>query len=120
MEFDVAQDGGLDAGEGKEEAGIEACDGRGAGALGARRPSVQVSLGLDLGEGKRDGAGVAVESESVDPGTAGVAEAEELGDFVVGFAGGIVEGTADEGVVPSVFEGADEVQVGMAAGDDEG
>jgi hypothetical protein len=33
VELDVAEDGGLDAGEGEEETGIEVGDGRGAGAL---------------------------------------------------------------------------------------
>jgi len=80
---------------------------------------VEVSFGFDMGKGEGDGAGVAVEGECIDPGAAGVAEAEELGDFVVGFAGGVVEGAADEGIVPGVFKGADEVEVGVAAGDDQ-
>ena len=33
--------------------------------------------------------------EAVEDGAAGVAEGEELGDFVVGFAGGVVAGLAD-------------------------
>ena len=40
VEFDVAQDGRLDSGEGKQEAGIEIGNGRCARAFGARRLSV--------------------------------------------------------------------------------
>jgi hypothetical protein len=43
---------------------------------------------------------VAEWSERVDPRTAGIAEAEKLGDFVEGFAGGVINGAADEGVGP--------------------
>jgi hypothetical protein len=41
-----------------------------------------------------------VGGERVDPGAAGVAEAEELSDLVVGFAGGVVDGTAYVAVGP--------------------
>ena len=58
--------------------------------------------------------------EGVDPGAAGIAEAEQLGDLVVGFAGSVVEGAADEGVVPGAVGGAGEIEMGVAAGDDEG
>ncbi len=57
-------------------------------------------FGFDLGEGELYGVGVAVGGEVVDPGAAGVAEAEELGDLVEGFAGGVVDGVADVAVVP--------------------
>ena len=33
--------------------------------------------------------------EAIEDGAAGIAEGEELGDFVVGFAGGVVAGLAD-------------------------
>src|ERR1039457_1623027 len=79
-----------------------------------------MQLGLDLGEGEGHGVGVAVGGEGVDPGTAGVAEAEELGDLVEGFAGSVVEGAADEGVGPGGLGGAAEIKVGVAAGDDQG
>ncbi len=69
-------------------------------------------------EGEGDGARVAVLRERVDPGAAGIAEAEELGDFVVGFSGGVVDGAADEGVVPCAVGGAGEIEMGVAAGDD--
>ena len=65
--------------------------------------------------------------EAIDPGAAGVAEAEELGDLVEGLAGGVVDGAADVAVAPK-RGGASlpcrvlvrEVEVGVAAGDDEG
>ena len=88
-------------------------------ALVRGRLAGQVELGLDLREGKGHGVRIAVLGEGVDPGTSGIAEAEELGDLVVGFAGGVVEGAADEGVVPGAVGGAGEIEVGVAAGDDE-
>ena len=53
-----------------------------------------LGAGFDLAEGEGDGAGVAVGGEGVDPGASGVAEAEEFGYFVEGFAGGVVYGAA--------------------------
>ena len=120
VQLDVAQDGGFDSREGKEEVGVEACDGCGAGGFGSRGFAGEMELGLDLGERERDGAGIAVQGKGVDPGTAGIAEAEELGDFVEGFSGGVVEGAADEGVLPCAGGGAGEVEVGVAAGHYEG
>ncbi len=80
-------------------------DGGGFGCLGARGFAGQVKLGFDLREGKGYGMGVAVQGEVVDPGATGIAEAEELGDLVVGFAGGVVDGAADEGVGPGAVGG---------------
>jgi len=76
--------------------------------------------GLNGGEGEGDGAGVAVGGEAVDPGAAGVAEAEEFGDLVEGFAGGVVDGAADVAVHPSLAFLCSEIKVGVASGDDEG
>ena len=77
---------------------------------------------FDLGEGEGDGAGIAVGGEGVDPGAPGVAEAEELGDLVVGFAGCVVDRSAyvaiDPGAVASLL--LREVKMRVAAGDDEG
>ena len=81
----VAKDGGFDAAEG------EVVGGRRGGAV------------IDLAEVEGDGAGVAVGGEGVNPGTSGVAEAEEFGDFVEGFAGGVVDGAADVFVLPGGF-----------------
>ena len=87
--FDVAEDGGLDAAEAEEE-----------WALRRRAGRSRWRFGFDLREGEGYGAGVAVGGEVVDPGAAGVAEAEQLGDLVEGFAGGVVDGVADVAVVP--------------------
>lgn len=61
-----------------------------------------------------------MEGERVDPGSARIAEAKQLGDFVVGFAGGVVDGAADEGVAPGAVGGGGEEEVSVSAGDDEG
>ena len=108
MGFDVAEDGGLDAAEAEEI-------GRSRGAA-----AVPVGFGLDLCEGERDGGGVAVGSQGVDPRAAGVAEAEEFGDFVEGLAGGIVDGVAYVAVVPGGVAVLRQIEVGVSAGDDEG
>jgi len=100
--------------------GIEIGDGCRLGSLGARGLAAQVKFGFDLRKSKRDGAWVSVQGEGIDPGTAGVSEAEELGDFVVGFTGGIVHGPTDEGVVPGAVGRAGEIEMGVSTGDDEG
>jgi len=79
-----------------------------------------VGFGLDLSEGKGDGGGVAVGCEGVDPGSSRIAEAEEFGHLVEGFAGGIVDGVADVAVGPAFAVLAGEVEVGVSAGNDEG
>ena len=97
----------------------------------AREREVEARVGrefwtarLDGREGEGDGSGVSVRSESIDPGATGVAEAEELGDLVEGFAGGVVDGAADVAVLPErlvVCGGlVGEVEVGVSSGDDEG
>ena len=57
--------------------------------------------------------------ERVDPRTAGIAEAEQLGDFVEGLAGGVVDRAADQRVMPCAVRGAREIKVGVSAGDDQ-
>ena len=99
---------------------VEVGDGSGFGGLGARGLAGEMELGLDLREGEGHGERVAEACEGVDPGTSGIAEAEQLGDLVVGFAGGVVDGAADEGVVPCAVGGAGEIEMGVTAGDDEG
>ena len=69
---------------------------------------------------KATAAGIAVGREGVEPGTAGVSEAEEFRDLVEGFAGGVVEGAAYVAVGPDAVVLAGEIEVGVAAGDDEG
>ena len=88
VDLDVAEDGGLDAAEAEEESCARACCW-----------PVRWALDLICAKVKGTARGVAVRGEAVDPGAAGVAEAEELGDFVEGFAGGVVDGVADVAVV---------------------
>ncbi len=118
VQFDIAKDRGLDAGKREEKPRVEIGDGRGFGSFGARRFAAEMDFCFDLREGKRDGARISVLRERVDPRAAGVAEAEELGDFVVGFSCGVVDGAADEGVVPCTVGWAGQVEMGVAAGDD--
>jgi len=124
VEFGIAADGGLDAAEGeivspKFGAGgvFVLFEDRFAGELGG---GVAGGLGFDLGERERDSFGVAVGGDGVHPGAAGVGKAEELGDFVVGLAGRVVEGFADVAIVPGVAGFCGEVEVGVATADDQG
>ena len=104
--LDVAEDAGLDAAEGEVEAG------------GVRGRFV---AGADGAEVEGGGRGVAVGGEGVEPRAAGIAEAEELGYFVEGFSGGVVDGAAYVAVAPGAGRGGvGEVEVGVAAGDYEG
>ena len=57
----------------------------------------------DLTEGEGDGAGIAVGGEGIDPWTTGVAEAEQLGDLVVGLTGGVVDRAAYVAIGPGAF-----------------
>ena len=54
--------------------------------------------------------------ESVDDGSAGIAKAEELGNFVIGFTSGVVAGAAEEFVAIFGLHGE---EVGVAARGDE-
>ena len=94
MGFDVAEDGGLDAAEAEEEWRV-------GGTIADR-----MGFGFDLREGEGSARGLPWGARSVDPGAAGVAEAEELGDLVEGFAGGVVDGVAEVAVVPGWCRGA--------------
>ena len=69
------------------------------------------------GEGEVDGEGVAMRSEAVDHGAAGVAQAEEFADLVEGFAGGIVTGLAEQAVDATL---AHLEEMGVAAAGHEG
>ena len=82
---DVGEEGGLEAAEGDAELGAP------TGREGV--------VGGDAAFREADGAaGLGGDSpgEAVDDGAAGVTEAEEFGGFVKGFAGGIVDGLAEE------------------------
>ena len=99
---------------------IEARDGRGLGRLGARGLTAEVNFWFDLCEGKRHGAGIAESGERIDPRAAGIAEAEQLRDLVEGLARGIVHGAAHQRVAPRGVHRADEIEMRVSAGDDEG
>jgi len=98
LSVDMIEDGGLEPGEGEVE-----------------------GVAVDERTWEIDGTGVAGARETVDDGAAMVGgrgeEVEEPGDLVEGFAGGIVDGGAEE----LGFEGrGDEVEIGVSARDDEG
>src|ERR1700735_3784836 len=95
-------------------------DGRSFGGFRPGCLAGQVELGLDLGKGERDSARVPEGRQSVDPWPSRIAEAEKLGDLVIGLAGGVVQCAANEGVLPGVGNGLGEVKMGVAAGDDQG
>ncbi len=101
MDLHVAKHRGLDAAE-RERKPV-------CGSAGAMR------LVLHLSKGESDGGGIAVRGEGVDPGSAGVAQPEQLGYLVKGFAGGIVEGRTHiaVGEVSTLLAG--EIEVGVAA-----
>ncbi len=120
VEFDVAKDGCFDAGEREEKARVEVGDRDGFRGLGAGRLSAEVRFGFDLRERKWDSARVAVLRKRVDPRPAGIAEPEQLGDLVVGFAGGIIDGAADERIGPCAVCRTGEVEMSVSAGNDEG
>ena len=75
-------------------------------------------LGFDVREREWDRVRVAVGRERVDPWTTGIAEAEELGNFVEGFAGGVVEGAAYVAVGPAGCVLLNEVEMGVPTRDD--
>ena len=58
--------------------------------------------------------------QRIDPGTARVAQSQQLGDLVEGFAGGIVERGADIAIGEAFALVADEIEVGVATGNDQG
>ncbi len=99
---------------------IEARYGRGFGGFSARGFAAEVNLCLDLRKRERDGLRVTELRQRIDPGTAWITEAEELGYFVEGLAGGVVDGAADEFVRPCAICWAREKKMRVSAGDDEG
>ena len=54
-----------------------------------------MSFLFHLGKGKCDGRRVPMRGQRIDPGAARVAQSQQLGDLVEGFAGRIVERGAD-------------------------
>jgi len=45
--------------------------------------------------------------------------AKQFGNFVIGFACGVVQGAADKGVLPSTCDGASKIKMSVPAGNDE-
>ena len=68
------------------------------GGLDAAEAEI-VGIAFHFWLAEADGFGIAVRGELVDDRAAGIAESEHAGDFVVGFAGGVVARAADAGVV---------------------
>ncbi len=120
VELNVAKHCRLDSREREQKMRVERGDRRGCRGLGAWRLAAEVELGFDLRKGEVNGEWIAMEGERVDPRTAGIAQAQEFGDFVVGFAGRIVDGATDERVGPCVVEAGGEIEVGVATGDNQG
>ena len=58
--------------------------------------------------------------QRIDPGAARIAQSQQLGDFVEGFAGRIVERGADVAIGKAFALVADEVKMGVATGNDQG
>src|ERR1700692_2256112 len=75
---------------------------------------------FDLGQSKGDGGRVAVRRQRIDPRTARVAQAQQLGDFVESLAGRIVEGGANVLVSKALALVPGEIEVGVTAGNDQG
>jgi len=75
---------------------------------------------LDLGEREEICVRRPMCRESVHPRAAGVGKAKQLGDFVEGFARGVVDGLADVAIEPSIFERSlGEIEMRMASANDE-
>ncbi len=75
-------------------------------------------------KGEGDCPRISVWGKAVDPGSAWIAEAKELGNFIESFAGGVVNGAANVAVLPSrpgSMPGllAGKVKMSVASGDDE-
>lgn len=115
-------DGGLDAGAevldgggGIQQGGIfleEIADGR----FQSGEAEVVV-VGLEQRAGEGVGGGVSVGGEAIHFRASGVGETDQLGDFVEAFAGGVIEGGAEDAVLKFV---ADLDEEGVTAADDEG
>src|SRR3954453_19210067 len=79
------------------------------GGLEAAEAEIE-RIALHLGRGKTHRMKMTKRSQFVDDRTARIPEAQELGDFVEGFAGGVVAGFSEQAVMKTIkhFE-----QVGM-------
>src|SRR5438270_9483435 len=92
MRLNVAQHRGLNAAVGEIEARM---------LVVLWSPLAPVAM-LDLRWRKLERARVAKRREPVDNRPAGIAQAEQLGDFIEGFAGSIVTGMSDIPVRPAL------------------
>src|SRR5215472_5730952 len=72
---------------------------------------------LDLGWRKLHRVRLAVRGEPIDDGPSGVSEAQEFGDFVEGFSGGVVARVAYVLVGPGVAVLAGQVKMRVPSGD---
>ena len=118
VHLDIAQHSSLDAAEREESLG-------GKSIL----PGFHIVFGdlaemrfrLDLREGERNGARIAVGRQCIDEGTAGIGQAEQLRNLVEGFACCVVDGAANVAIAPGcVLLARREIEMRMATGDDQG
>src|SRR6185437_711325 len=87
-----------------------------AGALLFRLALVAAVAVLDLRHGEFDRLRIAELGELVNHWAAGIAQPQQLGDFIEGFSGGIVSGVADVLVSPAALALFSQVEVRMSAG----
>jgi poly(A) polymerase len=119
VQFNVAQHRRLDAGKRKEEARIELGNGCGFRGLGARSFSGEVRFGFDPRKRKRHRLRIAESGERIDPRAAGIAQSEQLGHLVIGFAGCVVDGAAYKTVTPGAVRRPRQVEMRVAAGNNQ-
>jgi hypothetical protein len=79
-----------------------------------------MSLLFHLGKAKRDRRRVPMRRYRIDPGTARIAQSQQLGDFVKGFAGRIIERGADVAIGKALTLVADEIKMRVATRNDQG
>jgi hypothetical protein len=79
-----------------------------------------MSFLFHLGKGKRDRRRVPMRSQRIDPGAARIAQSQQLGDLVEGFAGRIVERGADVPIGKAFALVPNEIKMGVATGNDQG
>jgi hypothetical protein len=93
--------------------GLDAAEGEGESSCGSIR---SMRLVFDLGKAEGHCGWVSVSGQGIDPGTTRVAETKQLRNLVEGFPGCIVECRPNVAVAPLL----DEIEMGMAAGNDQG
>jgi putative nucleotidyltransferase with HDIG domain len=93
--------------------GFDAAEGEGKSNHWGIRP---MRLLFDLGKAESHCGWVSVSRQGIDPGSTRVAETQQLSDLVEGFPGCIVERGANVAVAPLL----EEIEMGMAPGNDQG